>query len=169
MKTLAKISALSLIIIGTFYMPTFSQGIMLRQINELTNSGLTSGINVNFTLANAMQMGAFYTGNMQQCSVSPDQCIDKEYSFMGVFYSFPITRKGKFNLHFQSRIGVSNGKKIIYAPALVGSMTLTPRLALEAGISNRLYSYGAVVSLSYQFGKIINLKDVKRATVSRYY
>jgi hypothetical protein len=42
-------------------------------------------------------------------------------------------------------------------------------LAFEAGISNRTYSYGAVVSLSYQFGKIINLKDVKRATVSRYY
>jgi hypothetical protein len=80
-----------------------------------------------------------------------------------------MTRKGNLNLHFQSRIGVTNGIKVTYASALVASVKLTPRLVLEADLSNRLYSYVTVVGVSYQFGKIINLKGVKRATVSRYY
>lgn len=169
MKTLVKISATTLILIGLFTANIFAQGINIRQINERTNSGLTSGLNANYTIANGMQMGVFYAENVDRFTLDPEQCVYNERNFTGVFYSFPITRMDKFNLHFQSRFGVSNGKRVTYAPALVGSINLTPNLAIEAGISNRLFSYGTVVGISYQFGKPIKLRNVARPVATRYY
>lgn len=172
MKTL--VNQLALFFTTLILIPTaLAQGINGRVYHEIYhNTSQNIGININHVSKHGQQVGFFFAKQVED--LRPEQLREgfTENEYFGFFHSFPITHHQRFNLHFQSRFGLINGEKVTYAPALVGSVNLTEKLAFEVGFSNRLSGFNNVIGLRYTFKGYKNMITEgisNNAKVSRYY
>ncbi len=166
MKKLFFLSAVSLLCSTA----SFSQGIIARQVSEKSAAGLLSGVSLQYVLSDGIQVGGFYTG--QTGLAKPEAGQFSEKYFYGLFTSIPLTHFRLVNFHFQMRAGSTNHTKFTFAPSLATSLHPTSRIAVEAGISNRLYSYAAFVAFRYTIKPFKNMEtngERSMARVSRYF
>lgn len=168
MKTLT----IAIALLSILSVSGFAQGLLVRQSAEKTAFGTYSGISLNYVNRNGVQLGAFYSGRTNLFQEASLPAAVSEKYFFGISSSYPLTHFRKVNFHVQMRVGSTNETRLTYAPALAATFHPTSRFALEAGVSNRLYGYGAFLNVRYTLKSFANMAfegERSGSRVSRYF